>query len=396
MAWYYGTYSCGHEGRVNVIGPGKDRQWKIDREFEGMCPDCYKKWLEEEKERKNKEAESKSESMELPELTGTEKQVKWAVTLRVDFIENIDKKLTSWMEKTGSKRIVLEEGNMEDIVATREEIMEAIDYGCSKHTEAKFWIDRRDLQYVTMIYLLKELREKKKEEEVPDDVRNELEEEKERLTVKPEETSKGGIVELKMTKDGNLAAIYVKDEKFREIAKEKNFTWSGTGWEKAINEYSGDIDDRAAEIGNALISNGFTVRFFNGNSKQKAISGTFEKEQRRWIKWNDEKKKFAICWNGYNSTLYNAAKKLPGAYWDNGNMKVAVEFYKELEDFAETMEFTFSKKALKEKEKYLEMEERYQIENVEEKVQEEISDEERLRKSLKESGTIIEDLKDEA
>ncbi len=21
MAWYYGTYSCGHKGRVNIIGP---------------------------------------------------------------------------------------------------------------------------------------------------------------------------------------------------------------------------------------------------------------------------------------------------------------------------------------------------------------------------------------
>lgn len=41
MAWYYGTYSCGHEGRVNIIGPTKDRQWKADRHFGHMCPECY-------------------------------------------------------------------------------------------------------------------------------------------------------------------------------------------------------------------------------------------------------------------------------------------------------------------------------------------------------------------
>lgn len=29
MAWYEGTFSCGHEGRVNIIGPNKDCQWKI-------------------------------------------------------------------------------------------------------------------------------------------------------------------------------------------------------------------------------------------------------------------------------------------------------------------------------------------------------------------------------
>ena len=25
MAWYEGTFACGHEGRVNIIGPQKDR-----------------------------------------------------------------------------------------------------------------------------------------------------------------------------------------------------------------------------------------------------------------------------------------------------------------------------------------------------------------------------------
>lgn len=36
MAWYYGTYSCGHEGRVNIIGPTKDRQRKSDWHFSGL------------------------------------------------------------------------------------------------------------------------------------------------------------------------------------------------------------------------------------------------------------------------------------------------------------------------------------------------------------------------
>lgn len=71
MAWYYGTYSCGHEGRVNIIGPTKDRQWKADRHFEHMCPECYEKWQEEERDRKSREATEKSKEMELPELART-------------------------------------------------------------------------------------------------------------------------------------------------------------------------------------------------------------------------------------------------------------------------------------------------------------------------------------
>ena len=50
---YSGTFSCGHEGKVNIIGKAKDREWKIERAFSNMCPDCYKKWLEEEHQRKN-------------------------------------------------------------------------------------------------------------------------------------------------------------------------------------------------------------------------------------------------------------------------------------------------------------------------------------------------------
>ncbi|MEG6613779.1 hypothetical protein V6C42_13065 [Pseudoclostridium thermosuccinogenes] len=55
MAWYYGTYACGHEGRVNIIGPHSSRQWIADRKFEGLCPECYQKELEIEREAINDE-----------------------------------------------------------------------------------------------------------------------------------------------------------------------------------------------------------------------------------------------------------------------------------------------------------------------------------------------------
>ena len=51
MAKYSGIYSCGHEGVVNITGPIKDREWKTERAFSNMCPECYKKYLEEQKEK---------------------------------------------------------------------------------------------------------------------------------------------------------------------------------------------------------------------------------------------------------------------------------------------------------------------------------------------------------
>lgn len=53
MAWYYGTYSCGHEGRVNVVGKMSERQWKIDRHFEGICENCKAKQIEESNKKIN-------------------------------------------------------------------------------------------------------------------------------------------------------------------------------------------------------------------------------------------------------------------------------------------------------------------------------------------------------
>lgn len=46
------TYSCGHEGTVNLVGKGSDRERKLKWHSEsGHCPECYKKMKEEQKEK---------------------------------------------------------------------------------------------------------------------------------------------------------------------------------------------------------------------------------------------------------------------------------------------------------------------------------------------------------
>ena len=83
MAWYYGIYSCGHEGRVNIIGKHSERQWKVDRHFEEICEECKAKNREEA----NRQATKKASEYEFPDLKGTEKQIAWANTIRIDFYE---------------------------------------------------------------------------------------------------------------------------------------------------------------------------------------------------------------------------------------------------------------------------------------------------------------------
>lgn len=78
------TYSCGHTATIQLYGSTAERERKIAwMEHEGLCPDCYREWQQEENTRKAKEA---LEGITLPELTGTPKQIAYAMSRRDEFI----------------------------------------------------------------------------------------------------------------------------------------------------------------------------------------------------------------------------------------------------------------------------------------------------------------------
>lgn len=84
MAKYDITYSCRHNGTVDLVGKHTDREQKIAwYEQTAVCPECYKA-------QQLKAAEAKTASLGLPELDGSEKQVAWANTLRLRMIPIIE------------------------------------------------------------------------------------------------------------------------------------------------------------------------------------------------------------------------------------------------------------------------------------------------------------------
>ena len=135
MSWYYGTFSCGHDGRVNIIGPTKDRQWKADRQFEKMCEECWKKHLKEKRQKENEEAEKLAKEMELPELIGSPKQIAWANTIRQKFIDKFED------IKLKDLKIELK---IIGIDLTKTEILDVRDYILENKTDAKYYIDTRN------------------------------------------------------------------------------------------------------------------------------------------------------------------------------------------------------------------------------------------------------------
>lgn len=129
MAWIKGTYNCGCEGRVDIIGPKKERRWKADRHFDQDCYECVNK--------RNKEL---AEEAGLPNLSGSEKQIAWATSIRQDlykeaqeFIETGEKQIKELGEQLTNEQIA----QFEENVRTIEKLFEK--------KESKYWIDNRGL-----------------------------------------------------------------------------------------------------------------------------------------------------------------------------------------------------------------------------------------------------------
>lgn len=308
MAWYYGTYSCGHEGRVNVIGKQSDRQWKIDRHFEGICELCKEK----EREEANKKAAEKASEYEFPELKGTEKQIAWANTIRMDFYESLAK-----------------DGIVADDIINNE-------------TDARFWIDNR-----TSIKSEQFINEYRKKQEATEFNRQMINND----TVKPSEIKHDGVVEI-VEKGNRICLYYEKDQDFIDLAKKMKYSWKGV-WCRELSETTGDFSDRAAEIGNKLLKNGFCICIHDEEITNKAISGEYEPEHTRWIYARKDSAFLAINWDGRNNELYQKTRMIKGSKWSSPDVVVDVSHYSSVKEFALKNGFRFTKAAQKKIDDYV-------------------------------------------
>lgn len=345
MAWYYGTYSCGHEGRVNIVGPTKDRQWKADRYFSELCPECKEK----ERERETEEAKKKAAELELPALKGSEKQVAWAYTLRQKFIDFLDSE-----EAEDGYEYLLDylECSLDELLKTKSYILET-------KTSAKWYIDTRFSDYRSI--LLMEMDAAQNYDPVKQQQEKELEKEiKAEATVLPENKITDTVAEFEVS-DNVVRVYFEKNEDFRQLVKRKGYYWEKGAWNKNISETTGTAEERIAELGNILLNMGIPVRIYDPQVRENAINGVYEPECTRWVYGLTKSDKLAIKWDGYDDSLYREAKSLPGAKWNSGSMVVNVGHYKEVEDFAYANGFKFTKFARKKIEEHIQTLEKAEV-----------------------------------
>lgn len=322
MAKYDVTYACGHSGTVQLFGATRDREYRLRCMRGDLCPACF----EENRRQKAEELKTKAAEAGLPELSGTERQRVWAEQLRAEFIRI-----------TKEKREIVREEAVPDYDLT-------VAYLLQKRTRASDWIDARD---EGVVYTIQANLEAARMAASPAPVQSipDMQDVKAEATVQPEDVSHVGTVEIGVT-DETVRLKYIKDDTFREVVKKHGFTWNSDRktWERKTSWKTGSADDRAAEIGNILLREGFAVTIYSDDLRRRAIEADFEPERKCWISSLTKTGDFCVIWPRDGEDFYSQAKRLHGAQWsrDSGGVVVPPESWQEILDFAEINGFGIS------------------------------------------------------
>lgn len=337
MAKYTITRSCGHEETVALIGPGSKREWRLEHvEPYKLCYECYQKDLQRRREEANKEAAETAKENRLPELTGTEKQVPWAETIRQRILADIDALIYAGNKREGRNELAIQEA------------YQAI----RNKTTAHWWIDRR---YIKGELELEGLLQKEYESlrvntaaapanEVAKDALTEA-------TIRPKNPITETVAEIRILENVIEVKFPEKRDDFREVVKkELRMSWSDGSWKRELIYRNGKPEDRAAEAGHRLLATGFIIRIFDEKIRERAVAGGYEPECTNWIvTFNDDTEyagRLGIRWDR-GDDYYKAARRLPGSRWNKPYVVVRPEHYEEILDFAQMYSFKISKEARK-------------------------------------------------
>lgn len=330
---YNVTYSCGHEGIVSLYGKRSEREWKLAREEEKLCPDCWKAERDEKRKQKNAEAAEANAAAGLPLLEGTEAQVLWAESIRQEALKFIHDYYTG--DPYGLD-------DFDDYLKGLESI--------KQHTPASWWIDNRQVFYNvdrTGDLLLEEAKRAKLEESAPP--AEIVEQAKVEATVYPEKRVTDLVAEIVSTE--REISVYLPERYgvFRDVVKGLDYEWKDGRWRRSIGATSGSIADRAAELGNRLLTAGFPVRIYDAEIRERAVNGKYKPECRRWILVRKQGVKYAgwlaIWWDRREGDYYTAAHGIAGARWSKPSVVVPPENYEEVLDFAQMYGFQVSEAA---------------------------------------------------
>lgn len=339
MAKYDVTYACGHSGVVDLVGPTKDRESRLEWYKESaLCPDCWAKEKAKEKAAEQATVDKLLAECEAPALTGSPKQMEWAAEIRYKFI------LKFLSERKTVEHYVATMGNYPDEIAARtkqlQDMSERFYSIVHDMGEARFWIDNRYRELGELPYRYRETKAKQDIDSTPA-----AEAAKSEAIMVPPERLHPAAVEVKIV--GNtIQAFYRKDDDFYNLAKKYHLRWNPDTFcrDRKCNVFTGSAQDRAAELINALLLSGFSVSCMDADVRKKAQDASFAPECRRWVVKIGQPEKFGVRWDRDDQDFYADAKRIPGARWEREALAVLVPAtsWREVQDFATINGFTIS------------------------------------------------------
>jgi hypothetical protein len=329
--------------KLSLTGNRKDAERKADWMLSQghVCADCTQK----EREEANAKAATENAAAGLPSLTGTEKQIAWAETIRSQKMAAVDR----WL--AGDSFEVYRDFYAREPILERDDprTPAAIDTMKAK-TEASWWIDWRDTKaHALLSRIAVEI-----DPPLPENERSAAEDAeraaKAEATVRPANPVTETVAEIRLTENILAVAFPEKRDDFRAIVKQYGFSWlTRTGpWARTINpEINGSIQDRAVEIGHVLLGAGFPIRIFDESVRMRAITGDYQREQRKWVKGGTSGKYkgwFSLNWPR-GDDFYQAARLIHGSRYADGTVWAPADQFEEVLDFAESHGFSISAKA---------------------------------------------------
>ena len=334
MAKYNVKFSCGHNETIELFGKVSERMRRIEYYGENcLCSDCRKA----EREKMYNEF---LEKMNAPELVGTEAQVKYAEDIR-----------TKVFFKVGT-------GTVSGCEEDQNDFKEAVRTLFHDFSQSKFWIEEfKDFNPIrTASYMAKTINSHidKWNESIKDAERKADEERNKNPALIPQNHTHGGVVRVTIG-ENFIDTIYVQDDSFRRIVKDAGYRWNGSNWHRNIDCFNGPLKDRAADLCNKLLLNGFSVDVQDDDVRAMAVDCSFQPECKKWVHTFDSD----VGWLGIEipygeDRLYRLAREIKGSRWDKGFVMCPISRYNEVLDFADSNGYKVSDTSAKEIEKYKE------------------------------------------
>ena len=371
---------CGKSFTASKILASRDQaknweEWAVSNIIE--CDECRAKAREEEKAAANAKAAEAAKEFELPELSGSPRQIEWANTIRVAYFKSYSKIIAKYAELESSKR--------EQCKEELKSFSEVGEHLFSTKTSGPFWIENRDLTIRLVVHEHeKEFVKYKEKAEVQEVVAD--------YAVKPEITTADAIAEVKYSNSMLTVSFPSKNDVIIKECKSAKMSWNSKDlvWERKLSEMSGTTD-RIIEIGHKLLKAGIPVAIADEEIRKKAVAGEYKEECLLWV-MNGPDDKLRVSWS--DGDWYEKSKRITGAKWssEKRNMMVPVSSFEEIRDFSECNNFGITTLAKEKMDEYEEKLSKAKQVTVSEHVEQEKAD--KLKEILN-SSDIPSDLLDD-